>query len=127
MGLLSFAKSVGAKIFGVTETTAAPPDRLQKEIEEHGIDVSEEDDTSEDAEKLVQAQDNSVAVVTLQDDQTSSDNAPESVETEADEAVLSGNAASPAEAEDAQRAIDNFPDVGTAKEDLPSSDREPQS
>ena len=39
MGLLSFAKSVGTKIFGATETAAAPPEQL-KEAAKHGLGVS---------------------------------------------------------------------------------------
>jgi hypothetical protein len=31
MGLLRFAKSVGTKIFGATETAAAPPEQLKQE------------------------------------------------------------------------------------------------
>ena len=33
MGLLSFAKSVGAKIFGGSEAKAAPAEELKKEVE----------------------------------------------------------------------------------------------
>ena len=40
MGLLSFAKSVGTKIFGATETAAAPPEQLKQEAAKHGLDVS---------------------------------------------------------------------------------------
>ena len=40
MGLLSFAKSVGAKIFGGSEAKAAPAEELKKEIEKHGLDAS---------------------------------------------------------------------------------------
>jgi hypothetical protein len=39
MGLLDLAKTVSAKIFGATET-AAPPEELKKEAEQHGLDVS---------------------------------------------------------------------------------------
>jgi len=40
MGLISFAKSVGAKVFGSTEHAAAPAEELKKEAEKHGLDVS---------------------------------------------------------------------------------------
>ena len=40
MGLLRFAKSVGTKIFGATETAAAPPEQLKQEAAKHGLDVS---------------------------------------------------------------------------------------
>jgi nucleoid-associated protein YgaU len=40
MGLISFAKSVGAKVFGSSEHAAAPAEELKKEAEKHGLDVS---------------------------------------------------------------------------------------
>ena len=40
MGLFSFAKSVGAKIFGSGEAKAAPADSLKQEAAKHGLDTS---------------------------------------------------------------------------------------
>ncbi len=40
MGLWSFAKSVGAKVFGGSEAHAATPEELKKEAEKHGLDMS---------------------------------------------------------------------------------------
>ena len=92
MGLLSFAKTVGAKIFGATETAAAPPDQLKKEAEKHGLDVSGVDvktegdkvvltgtaASTEEAEKIALAIGNSVGVSTVQNNIVSADKAPES-------------------------------------------------
>lgn len=39
MGLFSFIKSVGQKVFGASEAQAAPADQLAKEIAKHGFDV----------------------------------------------------------------------------------------
>ena len=41
MGLLSFVKSAAAKIFGATETAAAPPEQWEQEAGKHGLDVSQ--------------------------------------------------------------------------------------
>jgi nucleoid-associated protein YgaU len=92
MGLLSFAKTVGAKIFGATETAAAPPDQLKKEAEKHGLDVSKVDvktegdkvvltgsaASKEEAEKIALAIGNSVGVSTVQNKIVSADKAPDS-------------------------------------------------
>jgi nucleoid-associated protein YgaU len=92
MGLLSFAKSVGAKIFGGTPSAAAPPDQLKKEAEKLGLDVSKVDiktdgdkvvlsgtaASTEEAEKITLAIGNSVGVSTVQNDIASADKAPES-------------------------------------------------
>jgi nucleoid-associated protein YgaU len=92
MGLLSFAKTVGAKIFGATETAAAPPDQLKKEAEKHGLDVSKVDvktegdkvvltgsaASKEEAEKIALAIGNSVGVSTVQNNIASADKAPDS-------------------------------------------------
>ncbi|MCI0598602.1 MAG: peptidoglycan-binding protein LysM [Beijerinckiaceae bacterium] len=43
MGLLSFAKSVGAKIFGGTQTAAAPPGQFKDEAEKRERDVPKVD------------------------------------------------------------------------------------
>ena len=40
MGLLTFAKHVGAAIFGGSEAQAASADELKKEAAKHGLDVS---------------------------------------------------------------------------------------
>jgi nucleoid-associated protein YgaU len=92
MGLLSFTKSVGAKIFGATDSGAAPPDQLKKEAEKHGLDVSKVDVKTEgdkvvltgsatstaEAEKIALAVGNSVGVSTVQNDITAADKAPDS-------------------------------------------------
>jgi nucleoid-associated protein YgaU len=90
MGLVSFAKSVGAKIFGATPTAAAPPEQLKKEAESHGLDVSQvavktEGDkvvltgsaaSTEEAEKITLAVGNSIGVASVQNDIVSADKAP---------------------------------------------------
>jgi nucleoid-associated protein YgaU len=40
MGILDFAKKVGAKIFGASEAQAAPAEELKKEVAKHGFDTS---------------------------------------------------------------------------------------
>ncbi len=84
MGLLSFAKSVGAKIFGASEAKAATADEFKKEIEKHGLDASgvkievEGDHvkisggaaTTEQAEKIAIAIGNTIGVATVQNDIT---------------------------------------------------------
>ena len=92
MGLLSFAKTVGAKIFGATETSAAPPDQLKNEAEKHGLDVSKVD-----------------------------------VKTEGDKVVLTGSAASTAEAEKIALAVGNSIGVATVENDIASADKAPES
>ena len=92
MGLLSFAKSVGAKIFGASDAAAAPPDQLKKEAEKHGLNVSKVDvktdgdkvvltgsaASTEEAEKIALAIGNSVGVSSVQNNIVSADKAPES-------------------------------------------------
>ena len=39
MGLFSFIKSVGQKVFGASEAQAAPADELAKEVAKHGLNV----------------------------------------------------------------------------------------
>lgn len=39
MGLFSFIKSVGEKVFGASEAQAAPADALAKEVAKHGLSV----------------------------------------------------------------------------------------
>lgn len=91
MGIMSFAKSVGEKIFGGTAAAAAPADQLKKEAEKHGLDVSKVDvkvdgdkvilsgaaASTEEAEKIALAVGNSVGVATVQNDLTSAKTTPE--------------------------------------------------
>ncbi len=39
MGLFSFIKSVGQKVFGASEAQAAPAEELAKEVAKHGLNV----------------------------------------------------------------------------------------
>lgn len=92
MGLLSFAQSVGAKIFGGSENAPAPPDQLKKEAEKHGLDVSKADikvegdkvilsgsaASTEEAEKIALAVGNTVGVKTVQNDLVATKKDPES-------------------------------------------------
>ena len=80
MGLLSFAKSVGAKIFGASEAKAASAEELKKEAAKHGLDVSGVDihvegdkvvvsggtATTEQAEKIAIAIGNTIGVATVE-------------------------------------------------------------
>lgn len=82
MGILSFAKSAGAKIFGGSENAPAPPEQLKKEAERLGLDVSKVDfktegnkvilsgsaRSKEEAEKIMLAAGNSAGVATVQND-----------------------------------------------------------
>ena len=54
MGLFSFMKDAGAKLFGAGPAKAATPEDLQKAVEEHGLKA--------DAEKIVLALGNTVGV-----------------------------------------------------------------
>jgi nucleoid-associated protein YgaU len=80
MGLLSFVKSAGAKIFGATETAAAPPEQGEQEAGKHGLDGAEVEVKSaakavlsgrgaatEEAEKIAPATGEPVGVATVQD------------------------------------------------------------
>jgi nucleoid-associated protein YgaU len=92
MGLLSFAKTVGTKIFGATPTAAAPPEQLKKEAESHGLDVSQvavktEGDkvvltgntaSTEQAEKIALSIGNSIGVASVENNIVSADKTPES-------------------------------------------------
>jgi len=92
MGLLSFAKSVGAKIFGGSEAAPAPADELKKEAEKHGLDLSKTDIkvegdkvilsgsalSTEEAEKIALAIGNSVGVSKVQNDLVASNASTES-------------------------------------------------
>ncbi|MDQ6703729.1 MAG: LysM peptidoglycan-binding domain-containing protein [Pseudomonadota bacterium] len=81
MGLLSIAKSVGAKIFGAPETAAAPPEQWKQEAAKHGLDGSQVEVKSadkavlsgsaaatEEGEKIAPAASDPVGVATVQDD-----------------------------------------------------------
>jgi nucleoid-associated protein YgaU len=76
MGLLRFAKSVGAKIFGATETAAAPPEQLKQEAAKHGLDVAQAEVKSgenvvisgRDAATEEAKTDDPTGVATVQDD-----------------------------------------------------------
>ena len=92
MGILSFTKSVGAKIFGASEAHAAPAEELKKEVEKHGFDLSKTDikvegdkvilsgnaASTEEAEKIMLAVGNSVGVATVQNDLVTPKKEPES-------------------------------------------------
>jgi nucleoid-associated protein YgaU len=92
MGLISFVKSAGEKIFGGSEAKAAPADALHKELEKHGLDtsnvkiavdgdtvhVSGTAPTTEQAEKIAVALGNTVGVQTVQNDIKPAAAAPES-------------------------------------------------
>jgi nucleoid-associated protein YgaU len=76
MGLLSFVKSVGEKIFGASEAQAAPAEELKKEAAKNGLDVSKVDVkvdgdkvtvtgaamSQEEAEKIIIAMGNTMGV-----------------------------------------------------------------
>ncbi len=79
MGLLTFAKHVGASIFGATEAKAAPAEELKKAVEQHGLDasgvniavdgdkvtVSGTTASTEQAEKIAVAVGNTIGVQTV--------------------------------------------------------------
>ncbi len=82
MGLISFVKNAGAKIFGGSEAKPAPAEQLHKELEKHGLDasnvkitvdgdkvkVSGTAATTEQAEKIAIALGNTVGVQTVEND-----------------------------------------------------------
>ena len=82
MGLISFVKSAGEKLFGASEAKAATVDTLQKELEKHGLDasgvkiavdgdkvhVTGSAANTEQAEKIAIALGNTVGVQTVQND-----------------------------------------------------------
>jgi nucleoid-associated protein YgaU len=92
MGLISFVKSAGEKLFGASEAKAATVDTLQKELEKHGLDasgvkiavdgdkvhVSGTAANTEQAEKIAIALGNTVGVETVQNDIKPATPAPES-------------------------------------------------
>ncbi|MDQ6869825.1 MAG: peptidoglycan-binding protein LysM [Pseudomonadota bacterium] len=96
MGLLRFVKAADTKIFGATETAAAPPEQLKQEAEKHGLDVAQGEVKSEghteggkavlsgraaateEAEKIAPATDDPAGVATVQDDLAAAAKAAES-------------------------------------------------
>ena len=92
MGLISFVKSAGEKLFGASEAKAATADALHKELEKHGLDasgvkitvdgdkvhVSGSAPTTEQAEKIAVALGNTVGVQTVQNEIKPVAPAPES-------------------------------------------------
>jgi len=92
MGLISFVKSAGEKLFGASEAKAATADDLQKELQKHGLDtsgvkiavdgdkvhVTGSAPTTEQAEKIAIALGNTVGVQTVQNDIKPATAAPES-------------------------------------------------
>ncbi len=97
MGLLRIVKSAAAKIFGATETAAAPPEQGEQEAGKHGLDRSQVEVKSEgdteggkavllsgraaatvEAEKIAPATDVPVGVATVQDDIAAAAEAAES-------------------------------------------------
>ena len=91
MGLISFVKSAGEKLFGASEAKAATADALHKELEKHGLDTSGVKITvdgdkvhvtgsapnTEQAEKIAIALGNTVGVQTVQNDIKPAAAAPE--------------------------------------------------
>jgi nucleoid-associated protein YgaU len=80
MGLLRFVKAASAKIFGATETAAAPPERWEQDAETPRLDVTQVDvnpsgkvvlsgstAAKEEAEKIKPATDDPVGVAAVQD------------------------------------------------------------
>lgn len=81
MGLFSFIKEAGAKIFGSGEAKAATPDALQKELAGHGlpsdiaiqidgdkVKVSGKAVSTEEAEKIILALGNTAGVASVESD-----------------------------------------------------------
>ncbi|HRJ70107.1 MAG TPA: peptidoglycan-binding protein LysM [Beijerinckiaceae bacterium] len=92
MGLFSFAKSVGAKLFGASEAKAATADELKKEVEKHGLkadglSISVDGDkvkvsgnamSQADAEKIILALGNTIGVAQVDSALIAKQSAPES-------------------------------------------------
>ncbi len=91
MGLFSFIKDAGAKLFGGGSAQAATAETLQKELAGHGlpnVNVSVDGDkvkvsgqamTTEEAEKIILALGNTVGVAEVQSDLIVNKEAPASV------------------------------------------------
>jgi hypothetical protein len=80
MAFCVFVKAASAKIFGATETAAAPPERWEQDAEKSRLDVAQVEvnpsgkvvlsgstATKEEAEKIKPATDDPVGVATVQD------------------------------------------------------------
>jgi nucleoid-associated protein YgaU len=79
MGLFSFIKEAGEKLFGASEAKAATSDALKQEVEKHGLkadglDISVEGDkvavkgkavSTEEAEKIILALGNTIGVASV--------------------------------------------------------------
>lgn len=91
MGVLSFLKDVGEKLFGASEAKAATADELRKELEKHnlsadGLDITVDNDkvtvtgqakSTEDAEKISLALGNTVGVASVDNQLSVQQAAPE--------------------------------------------------
>lgn len=91
MGLLSFIKDVGEKLFGASEAKAATAEELQKELAKHGLSasnlnitvdgdtvkVSGEAASTEEAEKIALALGNTVGVAKVDNQLSAKQAAPE--------------------------------------------------
>ncbi|HYG44314.1 MAG TPA: peptidoglycan-binding protein LysM [Bordetella sp.] len=91
MGLLSFIKDVGEKLFGANEAQAASVDELKKELDKHGLSadgldikvdgdkvtVSGQAASTEEAEKISLALGNTVGVAQVDNQLTAKQTAPE--------------------------------------------------
>jgi len=91
MGLLSFIKDVGEKLFGANEAQAASVDEMQKELAKHGLNadgleikvdgdkvtVSGEAASTEQAEKIALALGNTVGVAQVDNQLTAKQATPE--------------------------------------------------
>jgi nucleoid-associated protein YgaU len=92
MGLFSFIKEAGAKIFGSGEAKAATPDALQKELAGHGlpsdvkidvngdkVKISGKAMTTEEAEKIILALGNTAGVAQVESELIVTKEAPAAV------------------------------------------------
>lgn len=93
MGLFSFIKGAGEKLFGASETKVAAADDLAKEVEKHGLkaeglSVSVEGDkvtvagkaaSTEEAEKIILALGNTIGVAQVEDNLAVVKEAPKAV------------------------------------------------
>jgi len=91
MGLLSFIKDVGEKLFGANEAQAATADEMKKELEKHGLNaegldikvdgdkvtVSGQAASTEEAEKIALALGNTVGVAQVDNQLSAKQSTPE--------------------------------------------------
>lgn len=91
MGLLSFIKDVGEKLFGANEAQAATADELKKELDKHGLNaegldikvdgskvtVSGQATSTEEAEKIALALGNTVGVAAVDNQLTAKQATPD--------------------------------------------------